>query len=55
MRLVVRTVGRWEVDLKNRWEVGLVGNGLSKMAGSWPPKQVADRKLVPKNRWEIGV
>ena len=32
----------WEVGLKHRWEVGLVGCELSKLVGVWPPKNRCD-------------
>ena len=41
-RLFLNIGGMWEIDLTNRWEVGLVGGGLSQLAEGWklpPPRQ----------------
>lgn len=52
--VVPKIDGSWEVGFKYRWEMLLVGDGLSKSAGGWPPNQVGDGMLAP-NRWEIYV
>ena len=39
--------GRWDVGFKNRWEVVLVGGGLSKLAGDWSEEQVEMRLRPP--------
>ena len=40
-RLFLNIGGRWEIGLTNRWEVSLVGGGLSQLATGWrlPPRQ----------------
>ena len=47
--------GRLVLIHGGRWEMELVGGGLSKTMGDYSHKQVGDGRLAPKTggRWEV--